>query len=69
MERIEQGKGENGDVDLLLDICDNIYGKTLCPMGDGATVPIVSSIKNFRDEYEYHIKNKRCMVSSVERFN
>jgi NADH-quinone oxidoreductase subunit F len=69
MERIEQGKGENGDVDLLLDICDNIYAKTLCPMGDGATVPIVSSIKNFRDEYEYHIKNKRCMVSSVERFN
>jgi len=69
MERIENGKGEEKDIDLLLDICDNIYGKTLCPMGDGATVPIVSSIKNFRDEYEYHIKNKKCTVSPMARLN
>jgi len=69
LERIEKGGGEEGDIELLLDICDNIEGKTLCPMGDGAIVPVVSTIRNFKEEYEYHKKNKKCMVSPVKRFN
>jgi NADH-quinone oxidoreductase subunit F len=69
LERIEKGKGEEDDLELLLDICDNIDGKTLCPMGDGAVIPVVSTIKNFREEYQYHIENKKCMVESIERFN
>jgi len=68
LERIEKGKGEEGDLELLLDICDNVDGKTLCPMGDGAVIPVVSTIKNFRKEYQYHIENKKCMVELVERF-
>jgi NADH-quinone oxidoreductase subunit F len=63
MERIENGKGREEDIDLLLDICTNIAGKTVCPMGDAAVVPIMSTIQKFRDEYEYHIKNKKCMVN------
>ncbi len=62
LEGIEAGEGRDGDIDLLLDICETMYGKTFCPLGDAAISPITSSIKYFRDEYEYHIKEKRCMV-------
>ena len=68
MERIENGKGREEDIDLLLDICTNIAGKTVCPMGDAAVVPIMSTIEKFRDEYEYHIENKKCMVDLGIRF-
>ncbi len=68
MERIENGKGREEDLDLLLDICTNIAGKTVCPLADGAVVPITSTIEKFRDEYEYHIKQKKCMVDLGERF-
>lgn len=68
MERIENGKGREEDIDLLRDICSNIAGKTLCPMGDAAVVPILSTIEKFREEYEYHIRNKKCMVSLGTRF-
>jgi NADH-quinone oxidoreductase subunit F len=68
MERIENGKGRVEDIDLLLDICSNIAGMTVCPMGDAAVVPIMSTIEKFRGEYEYHIENKKCMVDLGTRF-
>jgi NADH-quinone oxidoreductase subunit F len=68
MERIETGKGREVDIELLRDICANIAGNTVCPLGDAAVVPIQSSIEKFRDEYEYHIKHKKCMVELGERF-
>lgn len=68
MQRIENGKGREEDIDLLRDICANIAGKTVCPLADGAVVPITSTIEKFRDEYEYHIKHKKCMVDLGERF-
>ncbi len=68
MERIETGKGREEDIELLRDICSNIAGKTVCPLGDGAVVPIISTIEKFRQEYEYHIKHKKCMVDLGERF-
>ena len=68
MGRIENGKGREEDVELLRDICTNIAGKTVCPLADGAVVPITSTIEKFRDEYEYHIKHKKCMVELGERF-
>ncbi len=68
MERIENGKGREQDLDLLRDICANIAGNTVCPMGDAAVVPVTSTIEKFRDEYEYHIKNKKCMVDLGARF-
>src|SRR5579863_4138793 len=60
LHRLEQGRGSSKDIDLLLDICDNISGKSFCPLGDAATSPIVSSIKLFRDEYEAHVREGRC---------
>jgi len=68
LERIEHGKGKPEDLDLLLDICDNIEGNTICPLGDAAVPSVRTSIKQFRDEYEYHIKNKKCLVTLGKRF-
>lgn len=68
LDRIEHGKGKMEDIDLLLDICDNIEGNTICPLGDAAVPVVRTSIKQFRDEYEYHIKEKKCLVSLGERF-
>jgi NADH-quinone oxidoreductase subunit F len=64
LDTIETGKGRKQDLDLMLDICDNISGKTLCALADGAIAPIVSSIKRFKDEYLYHIEHKNCPVKS-----
>ena len=60
LERIERGEGREEDVDLLLEICDNISGRSFCPLGDAATGPVRSSIRHFRDEYLQHIKLGRC---------
>jgi NADH-quinone oxidoreductase subunit F len=68
MGRIENGKGREEDIELLRDICTNIAGKTVCPLADGAVVPITSTIEKFRDEYEYHIKHKKCTVELGDRF-
>ena len=51
LRRIEAGKGTEEDIDKLLDICDNILGRSFCALGDGATSPITSAIKYFRDEF------------------
>ncbi len=68
LHRIEHGRGRMEDLDLLLDICDNIEGNTICPLGDAAVPAVRTSIKQFRDEFEYHIKNKKCLVQLGKRF-
>jgi NADH-quinone oxidoreductase subunit F len=60
LHRLEHGEGTHEDLDTLLDICDNIEGNTICPLGDAAIPPVRSTIKQFRDEYEYHITQKKC---------
>jgi NADH-quinone oxidoreductase subunit F len=62
LERLEAGEGRESDIDLLMDICDNIAGKSFCPLGDAATSSIVSSIKLFRDEYIHHVREHACLV-------
>jgi NADH-quinone oxidoreductase subunit F len=57
---LENGKGTAADLDKLLDLCDNIMGRAFCALGDGATSPITSSIKYFRDEYIAHITTGGC---------
>jgi NADH-quinone oxidoreductase subunit F len=65
LRRIERGQGRLEDLDLLLDICDNIAGKSFCPLGDAAVGPVESSIHHFRKEYEFHIREKHCMVGAA----
>ena len=62
LHRIEHGDGKESDINLLMDICDNISGKSFCPLGDAATSSITSSIKLFRDEYLYHIREGHCLA-------
>ena len=62
VHRIEHGKGRPEDLDLLNNVSDNIAGRTICGLGDAAAGPVKSFIKHYRDEFEYHIANGRCMV-------
>jgi len=52
LQRLEAGRGRSGDIEKLLDLCDNILGRSFCALGDGATSPITSAIAYFRDEFE-----------------
>ena len=52
LRRLDEGQGREGDIELLLDLCDNILGRSFCALGDGATSPITSAIQYFRDEFE-----------------
>jgi NADH-quinone oxidoreductase subunit F len=60
LQRLEAGTGTDEDIETLLDTCDNIFGRAFCALGDGATSPIVSSIKYFRDEYVAHHERGGC---------
>lgn len=60
LHRIEDGHGKPTDLDLLLQISDNINGKTLCALGDAAAGPVTSFVKKFRPEFEAHIRGGRC---------
>ncbi|PZU46805.1 MAG: NADH-quinone oxidoreductase subunit F [Arsenicicoccus sp.] len=52
LARLEAGQGREGDIEKLDDICDNILGRSFCALGDGATSPVTSGIKYFREEFE-----------------
>ena len=67
LERIVHGKGEEGDIDLLLELADTVSSTALCGLGKSAPNPVVSTIKNFRDEYEAHIFEKRCPTGNCAR--
>ena len=58
-DRILAGAGRESDVDLLWDICDNIRGKSFCPLGEGAIWPVMTSLTLFRDEYLQYIRTGR----------
>ena len=60
LHRIEAGEGTLRDIDLLLSVAGNIEGKTLCPFGDAAVAPVLSTIQHFRHEYEAHVREGRC---------
>jgi NADH-quinone oxidoreductase subunit F len=62
VHRIEHGQGRPEDMDLLNSIADNIQGRTICALGDAAAMPVRAMIKNFREEFEYHIEHKHCLV-------
>nr|MBC7246080.1 NADH-quinone oxidoreductase subunit NuoF [Chloroflexota bacterium] len=64
LEDLEHGRGKAEDIACLEEIASKMRGLTFCPMGDAAANPILSSLKLFRDEYEYHVKYKRCAVAA-----
>ena len=64
LDKIELGQAEQGDLDLLLDVCDRILGKCLCPLGDAAAMPVASYIDKFRDEFQAHLDHGCPMTAS-----
>ena len=67
LERIVAGKGEDGDIELLLELAETISATALCGLGKSAPSPVVSTIKNFRNEYEAHIYNKTCPAGACQK--
>jgi len=58
--RITEGKGREGDVELLEELCKGIKDGALCGLGQTAPNPVLTTIRYFRDEYDAHIREKRC---------
>ena len=60
LKNLENGEGKPEDLDKLLDLCDNIMGRSFCALADGAASPIISSLQYFRAEYLEHLSNGGC---------
>ena len=65
LQRLEAGTGTEEDIATLLDTCDNIFGRSFCALGDGATSPIVSGVALFRQEFIDHITHGGCPFDPV----
>ena len=63
-KRINRGLGEEGDIDKLLSLSDNIGGRTICALGDAAALPVKSFIEHFRPEFEYLVTHKESQIES-----
>ena len=62
LERILSGQGKSADLDLLLDLADNMTGKTICVLSDSCAAPVVSGIKKFKQEFDDYIAGRRKSV-------
>jgi NADH-quinone oxidoreductase subunit F len=63
LHRLENGSGRPGDLELILDLCANMKGRTICPLSDAAAMPIESYIQRFPEEFAAHIQEQRCVVA------
>ena len=60
LHKIEHGHGQPGDVEKLAQVANNIGGQTICALGDAASMPVQSFVKKFREEFEQHVRERRC---------
>jgi NADH-quinone oxidoreductase subunit F len=68
LERIEKGEAQEKDLDQLWKVTDSIGGKTVCPFGDAAIAPPQSTLAKFREEFLFHVREKRCWRSVAPTF-
>jgi NADH-quinone oxidoreductase subunit F len=66
LEDIVDGRGKEGDIDLLLELGEAVKNGSLCALGQTAPNPVLTTIRYFRDEYEEHINEKRCRALSCK---
>ncbi|MDD3218625.1 MAG: NADH-ubiquinone oxidoreductase-F iron-sulfur binding region domain-containing protein [Lachnospiraceae bacterium] len=66
LERIVNGEGREGDIELLQELADMICNTALCGLGKSAPLPVLSTIKAFREEYEEHIRDKKCRTHTCQ---
>ena len=62
VHRIGHGQARGEDLDMLMSVTDNIMGRTICALGDAASLPVRSFTKHFKSEFEYHVENRKCLV-------
>lgn len=67
LERIVAGKGQPDDIDTLLELAETVTATALCGLGKTAGNPVVSTIKNFREEYEEHVFQKKCRTGHCQK--
>ena len=60
LQAIEDGHGTQADLDLLLDVCDRVNGKCLCPLGDSDALVVASCFARFGDEFRAHVEQGGC---------
>jgi NADP-reducing hydrogenase subunit HndC len=66
LDRITKGQGKEGDIEKLEELANNIKSSALCGLGQTAPNPVLSTLKYFREEYEAHIKEKRCPAGACK---
>lgn len=67
MHRLEAGKGQEGDIERLLEIANNIAGRSFCALGDAASTPVKSGIENFREEFELGYHTPTAQLFPIEK--
>jgi len=60
LQRFHDGMGQKSDIVLIGDLSKNMLGRTFCPLGDAAAMPIISYIQKYRKEFEDHLDGKPC---------
>jgi NADH-quinone oxidoreductase subunit F len=63
LQKIEDGRAAQSDLDLLLDVCDRILGKCLCPLGDSDAIAVASYVDKFRGEFQAHVDHGGCPLA------
>ena len=63
LTQFEHGEATMDQIDHLYHLCNMILGKSFCALGDAAAMPVMSYIEKFRPEFEFHVREKRCMVN------
>lgn len=67
LENIVEGRGQDGDIELLQELAETISATALCGLGKTAAQPVISTIQNFRSEYEAHIYDKTCQTHNCQK--
>lgn len=65
LTRMHSGGGVAKDIDNLKYLAENMLGRTFCPLGDAAAMPIISYVQKFRSEFEDHLNGKPCPYEKV----
>jgi NADH-quinone oxidoreductase subunit F len=60
LTRFHDGGGERRDIDLINELAQGMLGRTFCPLGDAAAMPMISAVQHFRADFEAHLDGKRC---------
>jgi hypothetical protein len=65
IRRIADGRGSQGELDLLLDVCDRILGQCLCPLGDSSAIAVASYVAKFRGDFQRALDEGGCPPGST----